>query len=68
MTSDVGEAPNRFASELFDGLPRRYDKLANILSLGQDWRWRGELVRRVKADLTQSNANRDKLSHMGLTL
>lgn len=49
MTSDVGEAPNRFASELFDGLPPRYDKLANILSLGQDRRWRGELVRRVSS-------------------
>jgi demethylmenaquinone methyltransferase/2-methoxy-6-polyprenyl-1,4-benzoquinol methylase len=49
MTSEAGEAPNRFASELFDGLPPRYDKLANILSLGQDRRWRGELVRRVSS-------------------
>lgn len=49
MTTETEEAPNRFASELFDGLPPRYDKLANILSIGQDRRWRRELVRRINA-------------------
>lgn len=49
MMSEIEEAPNQFASELFDGLPPRYDKLANILSLGQDRRWRRELVRRVSS-------------------
>jgi demethylmenaquinone methyltransferase/2-methoxy-6-polyprenyl-1,4-benzoquinol methylase len=39
--------PNRFAQSLFRGLPRRYDLLAEILSLGQNGRWRREAVGRV---------------------
>lgn len=36
--------PNRFAQELFTGLPRRYDRLEAILSLGQNGRWRRAMV------------------------
>jgi ubiquinone/menaquinone biosynthesis C-methylase UbiE len=32
--------PNRFARQLFDGLPARYDRLAEVLSFGQNSRWR----------------------------
>ncbi len=32
--------PNRFAQQLFDGLPTRYDRLAEVLSMGQNRRWR----------------------------
>jgi demethylmenaquinone methyltransferase/2-methoxy-6-polyprenyl-1,4-benzoquinol methylase len=39
--------PNRFARELFDGLPRRYDALGAVLSLGQDRRWRRAMVDRI---------------------
>src|SRR5260370_4122516 len=35
---------NAFAIELFSGLPPRYDALAEILSFGQNARWRRELV------------------------
>ena len=35
---------NEFAVELFSGLPRRYDALAEVLSFGQNGRWRHELV------------------------
>jgi demethylmenaquinone methyltransferase / 2-methoxy-6-polyprenyl-1,4-benzoquinol methylase len=35
--------PNRLAQELFDGLPDRYDRLAEVLSFGQNRRWRREL-------------------------
>src|SRR6266851_7217305 len=35
---------NAFAIELFSGLPPRYDALAEILSFGQNARWRHELV------------------------
>lgn len=35
---------NAFAVELFSGLPPRYDALAEILSFGQNARWRHELV------------------------
>jgi demethylmenaquinone methyltransferase/2-methoxy-6-polyprenyl-1,4-benzoquinol methylase len=35
---------NTFAIELFSGLPRRYDLLAEVLSFGQNGRWRRELV------------------------
>lgn len=39
--------PNRFARELFDGLPSRYDILAEVLSFGQNRRWRSALVDRL---------------------
>lgn len=35
---------NEFAVELFSGLPRRYDALAEVLSFWQNARWRHELV------------------------
>lgn len=47
MMARSNTAPNRFASELFDGLPARYDRLGAWLSLGQDRRWRHELVDHV---------------------
>ncbi|MDA8026479.1 MAG: class I SAM-dependent methyltransferase [Actinomycetota bacterium] len=47
MTREPDSAPNRFATELFDGLPTKYDLLGNILSLGQDRRWRRELVKHI---------------------
>ena len=37
-------AENAFAADLFRGLPKRYDLLAEILSFGQNGRWRRELV------------------------
>ncbi|MGZ8742558.1 MAG: class I SAM-dependent methyltransferase [Nocardioides sp.] len=36
--------PNRFAQQLFDGLPRRYDVLEEALSFGQNRRWRAAMV------------------------
>jgi demethylmenaquinone methyltransferase/2-methoxy-6-polyprenyl-1,4-benzoquinol methylase len=38
---------NRFAQRLFTPLPARYDRLAEILSFGQNGRWRREMVRRA---------------------
>jgi demethylmenaquinone methyltransferase / 2-methoxy-6-polyprenyl-1,4-benzoquinol methylase len=38
---------NAFAADLFEGLPARYDRLAEVLSLGQNAGWRHELVRHV---------------------
>lgn len=38
---------NRVAREVFTGLPDRYDLLAQVLSLGQDRRWRREMLRHV---------------------
>jgi demethylmenaquinone methyltransferase/2-methoxy-6-polyprenyl-1,4-benzoquinol methylase len=35
---------NRFAQQLFTPLPRRYDRLAEILSMGQNGRWRRAMV------------------------
>jgi demethylmenaquinone methyltransferase / 2-methoxy-6-polyprenyl-1,4-benzoquinol methylase len=37
------------AREVFTGLPSRYDRLAALLSLGQDRRWRAAVVRQVAA-------------------
>jgi demethylmenaquinone methyltransferase / 2-methoxy-6-polyprenyl-1,4-benzoquinol methylase len=42
--------PNEFARALFSGLPPRYDRLAAVLSLGQDGRWRRAMVDRVVPD------------------
>ena len=39
--------PNSFARDLFDGLPARYDRLAELLSFGQNGRWRAEMVGHV---------------------
>jgi demethylmenaquinone methyltransferase/2-methoxy-6-polyprenyl-1,4-benzoquinol methylase len=39
--------PNRFARALFTGLPNRYDLLAEVLSLGQNRRWRQAMVDRI---------------------
>ena len=38
---------NRFAQRLFEGLPARYDRLAEILSMGQNGRWRRTMVDHV---------------------
>jgi demethylmenaquinone methyltransferase/2-methoxy-6-polyprenyl-1,4-benzoquinol methylase len=35
---------NEFARDLFDGLPRRYNRLAELLSMGQNGRWRRAMV------------------------
>jgi demethylmenaquinone methyltransferase/2-methoxy-6-polyprenyl-1,4-benzoquinol methylase len=39
--------PNEFARDLFTGLPKRYDLLEAILSLGQNGRWRRAMVDHV---------------------
>src|ERR1700737_3390926 len=38
---------NAFAIELFEGLPPRYDVLAEVLSFAQNRRWRREPVRHL---------------------
>jgi demethylmenaquinone methyltransferase/2-methoxy-6-polyprenyl-1,4-benzoquinol methylase len=38
------EEPNDFARDLFDGLPARYDALEELLSFGQNRRWRTAMV------------------------
>jgi demethylmenaquinone methyltransferase/2-methoxy-6-polyprenyl-1,4-benzoquinol methylase len=43
------EQPNRFARQLFDGLPARYDLLAEVLSMSQNGRWRRAMVDAVVA-------------------
>jgi demethylmenaquinone methyltransferase / 2-methoxy-6-polyprenyl-1,4-benzoquinol methylase len=45
----LGRQPNRFAQQLFDGLPARYDLLAELLSFGQNGRWRQAMVDAVAA-------------------
>jgi demethylmenaquinone methyltransferase / 2-methoxy-6-polyprenyl-1,4-benzoquinol methylase len=39
-----GEGHNRFAQRLFTPLPDRYDRLAEVLSMGQNARWRRAMV------------------------
>ncbi|HKC28350.1 MAG TPA: class I SAM-dependent methyltransferase [Jatrophihabitans sp.] len=42
-------AANDFARDLFSGLPDRYDLLAELLSFGQNHRWRAAMVDAVAA-------------------
>ncbi|HEX4778304.1 MAG TPA: class I SAM-dependent methyltransferase [Acidimicrobiia bacterium] len=44
-----GREPHEFAQRLFRGLPRRYDVLEDVLSLGQNRRWRREMLDHVVA-------------------
>ncbi|HXA32308.1 MAG TPA: class I SAM-dependent methyltransferase [Acidimicrobiales bacterium] len=48
MPNAPGER-NRFAQQLFANLPQRYDELAEILSMGQNGRWRRAMVDRIVA-------------------
>jgi demethylmenaquinone methyltransferase/2-methoxy-6-polyprenyl-1,4-benzoquinol methylase len=41
---------NRFAQKLFAPLPDRYDRLAAILSMGQDGRWRRAMIDHIVPD------------------
>jgi demethylmenaquinone methyltransferase/2-methoxy-6-polyprenyl-1,4-benzoquinol methylase len=41
---------NRFAQRLFTPLPQRYDRLAEILSMGQNGRWRHAMVDHIIPD------------------
>lgn len=45
----VSSAETEFAVKLFRRLPPRYDLLAEVLSFGQNRRWREELVRHASA-------------------
>ncbi len=50
MTSTMeASRHNRFAKGLFSGLPGRYYRLAELLSMGQNRRWRREMVDHVIA-------------------
>ena len=40
---------NRFAQHLFAPLPQRYDRLAELLSLRQNGRWRRAMIGRIEA-------------------
>ena len=44
MPTDVAGERNRFAQQLFASLPKRYDQLAEVLSMGQNGRWRRAMV------------------------
>ncbi len=46
---DVRWRGERVARGVFDGLPARYDRLAYLLSFGQDRRWRAAVVRQTAA-------------------
>ena len=47
MTLPAAASGNRFAQRLFAPLPARYDRLAEILSMGQNGRWRRAMVGQV---------------------
>ncbi len=49
MPDDLS-GPNRFARDLFAPLPARYDRLAELLSFGQNGQWRAAMTGRVCGD------------------
>ena len=50
MGIPVEEDTNRFAQKLFTPLPGRYDRLAELLSMGQNGRWRRAMVDHIVPD------------------
>ena len=50
MENPDPDDPNRFAQRLFTPLPRRYDRLAELLSMGQNGRWRRAMVDHIVPD------------------
>jgi len=46
--------PNRFAQNLFTGLPRNYDFLEELLSLAQNGRWRREMISHISPSSPQT--------------
>ena len=50
MEIPVEEDANRFAQKLFTPLPGRYDRLAELLSMGQNGRWRRAMVDHIVPD------------------
>jgi demethylmenaquinone methyltransferase / 2-methoxy-6-polyprenyl-1,4-benzoquinol methylase len=44
VPTEIAGDRNRFAQQLFASLPKRYDQLAEILSMGQNGRWRRAMV------------------------
>src|SRR3981081_224418 len=59
---------NRFAQRLFTPLPARYDRLAEILSMGQNGRWRHAMIRRGVPAAAASAAGNGKAPGAGLVL
>ncbi|MGN6793750.1 MAG: class I SAM-dependent methyltransferase [Streptosporangiaceae bacterium] len=49
MSLSTSAERNSFAQELFTPLPARYDRLAEILSFGQNGRWRRAMVGQIGA-------------------
>ena len=47
MPPSAATSVNRFAQRLFTPLPERYDRLAEVLSMGQNARWRRAMVDQV---------------------
>jgi demethylmenaquinone methyltransferase/2-methoxy-6-polyprenyl-1,4-benzoquinol methylase len=47
MDTPDPQGPNRFAQRLFAPLPQRYDRLAEVLSMGQNARWRRAMIDHV---------------------
>ncbi len=44
MESAAASPRKRHALQLFEGLPRRYDRTGAVMSFGQDPRWRRAMV------------------------
>src|ERR1700674_2612636 len=47
MSPPSATPENAFAADLFEDLLARYDRLTEVLSLGQNAKWRQELVRHI---------------------
>ena len=47
MPLPAAQPGNRFAQALFAPLPERYDRLAEVLSMGQNARWRRAMIDKI---------------------
>ena len=53
MVVQLNRDPNRFARNLFAPLPARYERLAALLSMGQNGRWRSTMIDHVEPERQQ---------------
>src|SRR5689334_14227605 len=47
LMAPMASPENAFAASLFEELPARYDRMAEVLSLGQNGKWRRGLVHHI---------------------
>ena len=68
MASQIAGDRNRFAQHLFTALPQRYDRLAEVLSMGQNGRWRRAMIDHIVPGLARAACSTWRRARPGVAL